>query len=100
MRILHISSARFRWRERHFVDPTRSLAARDHEVYAALVPATPLFENLACLMPASRLLTLPLKNALEVQSARGLTEFVKQYRIEIIHAHVAAVRQVLQARNP
>ncbi len=90
MRILHLSSARaFGGGERHFVDLTLSLAARDHEVYAALVPSTPLFENLARLLPASRLLTLPLRNALDVQSARGLTEFVKQNRIEIVHAHVA-----------
>ena len=89
VRILHISSARsFGGGERHFIDLTRSLVQRGHQVFAALVPSTPLLDELLH-VPASNLLTLPLKNALDLASARRLAGFVRERQIEIVHAHVA-----------
>lgn len=89
MRILHISSARsFGGGERHVVDLTRALAVRGHEVYAALASASPLFEKLSHL-PASNVIAVPLRNALDLPSARALLKFIRERQIEIVHAHVA-----------
>ena len=89
MRILQINSARtFGGGERHFADLANALATRGHEVYAALTPASPLRTELAQL-PAAHVITLPLRNALDVPSALALARFVREHRIEIIHAHVA-----------
>ena len=106
MRILQINSARtFGGGERHFADLAGALAARGHEVYAALAPASPLRAELDQL-PASHIITLPLRNALDVPSALALARFVREHKIEIIHAHVArdyplaalAARRVRNAR--
>jgi len=40
-------------------------------------------------LPPERILVLPLRNALDVQSARGLDRFVRRQRIEVVHAHMA-----------
>lgn len=106
MRILQISSARtFGGGERHFADLANALTARGHEVHAALVPASPLPAALQ-LAPTAQLITLPLRNALDVPSARALARFVREQQIEIVHAHVArdyplaayAVRRAPRAR--
>ncbi len=89
MRILQLSSARTRGGgERHFADLTVALTARGHEVYAALAPATPLRAELAQL-PAPRIITLPLRNAVDVPSAYTLARFIRTHQIEIVHAHLA-----------
>jgi glycosyltransferase involved in cell wall biosynthesis len=89
VRILQINSARtFGGGERHFADLAGALAARGHEVYAALAPASPLRAELKQL-PASHIITLPLRNALDVPSALKLARFVRAQQIEIIHAHLA-----------
>src|SRR5437868_1198132 len=106
MRILQICSAReIGGGERHFADLAGALAARGHEVYAALAPASPLRAELDQL-PASHIIMLPLRNALDVPSALALARFVREHQIEIIHAHVArdyplaalAARRVRNAR--
>jgi glycosyltransferase involved in cell wall biosynthesis len=89
LRILQINSARtFGGGERHFADLTNALAARGHEVYAALAPASPLRAELANL-PAARVFTLSLRNALDVPSALALARLIRAERIELVHAHLA-----------
>lgn len=89
MRILHINSARsFGGGERHTADLANALARRGHEVFAA----TPKGAPLACELkrvPSENVFELPLRNALDVQSAIELARRVREKGIEIIHAHVA-----------
>jgi len=89
LRILQVSSARaFGGGERHFADLARGLAARGHEVFAALSPSSPLRGRLGAI-PDSNILKLPLRNALDLASAARLARFARDERVEIIHAHVA-----------
>ena len=89
MKILQINSARtLGGGERHFADWANALAARGHEVYAALRPASPIEEKLTGL-PASHIFTLPLRNALDAPSARRLARIIREQGIEIVHAHLA-----------
>ncbi len=89
VRILHLNSARaFGGGERHLADLARALQARGHEVYAAIRPGSPLREALASL-PTHNLYTLPLRNALDLASASKLARFMREHKIEILHAHVA-----------
>jgi glycosyltransferase involved in cell wall biosynthesis len=89
MRILQVCSARvFGGGERHVADLSNALAARGHDVFAALSPASPLFRELRDL-PQENLLELPLRNALDIQSARRLARFIREHKVEIVHAHVA-----------
>ena len=88
VRILQLSSARTRGGgERHFADLVGALIARGHEVCVALAPGTPLSAELKHL-PATRVLTLPLRNALDLPSARALARFVRAQHVEIVHAHL------------
>ncbi|HWT04071.1 MAG TPA: glycosyltransferase family 4 protein [Pyrinomonadaceae bacterium] len=89
MRILHISSARsLGGGERHLADLANALARRGHDVYAAVRPRSPLREELAELPPGN-VLSVSLRNALDVRSARSLARFVRAHKIEVVHAHVA-----------
>ena len=73
--------------ERYLVDLTNSLIARGHDLYVAVRPQSPLPQHLK--LPSQKILTLPLRNALDVQSAHELDRFVRRQRIEVIHAHMA-----------
>jgi glycosyltransferase involved in cell wall biosynthesis len=89
MRILQICSARtLGGGERHLADLANGLARRGHEVYAALVPASPLPGELSDL-PKENIIELPLRNSLDVASALKLARFVRRNQIEIVHAHLA-----------
>lgn len=89
VRILQISSARtLGGGERHLADLANGLAERGHQVYVALVQASPL-RKLLVKIPTQNLITLRLRNALDVKSALQLARFVRQQKIEIVHAHVA-----------
>jgi glycosyltransferase involved in cell wall biosynthesis len=89
VRILHISSARaLGGGERHLADLANALAVRGHEVHVALTRQSPLGEELRAL-PARNIHTLPLRNALDVPSARELSRLVRTLKIEIVHAHMA-----------
>lgn len=89
MRILQVSSARaFGGGERHLLDLARGLAARGHELLFALGEGSPLRERLAD-FGERRVFTLPLRNSLDLGSARGLARLAREHEVEIIHAHVA-----------
>lgn len=89
MRILQINSARaLGGGERHFSDLANALAARGHEVFAALRPGSPLREKLTG-VPAANVFELPLRNAADLPAARGLARLVREHGIEIVHAHLA-----------
>jgi len=88
MRILQISSASsFGGGERHVVDLSNALQSRGHELYVALRPDSPLQKHLD--VPSRNIKTLPLRNALDAQSAQGLARIIKQNEIEVVHAHMA-----------
>jgi len=89
MRILQICSARtLGGGERHLADLANGLTRRGHEVYAALVPASPLQSELSEL-PVENIIELPLRNSLDVASALKLAQLIRRNQIEIVHAHLA-----------
>lgn len=89
LRILHINSARsLGGGERHTADLANALSRRGHEVFVAAPALSPLVEELKR-VPAENVFELPLRNALDVQSAIELARRVREREIEIIHAHVA-----------
>jgi len=89
MRILQVCSAReIGGGERHLADLANALARREHDVYAALVPSSPLPAELSGL-PGQNILELPMRNSLNIASAFKLARFVRANQIEIVHAHVA-----------
>ena len=88
MRILQISSASsFGGGERYVVDLSNSLTERGHDVYVAVRPHSPLTRFLK--LSANNIKTLPLRNALDPQSARALARLVSEQRIDVVHAHMA-----------
>ena len=83
------------------VDLTNALTARGHDLYAAVRPGSPLITHLG--IPDDNVQTLPLRNALDVQSAHGLARFVKKHQIEVVHAHMArdySLAAYAAGRNP
>lgn len=89
MKILQISSATtLGGGERHLSALANGLVRRGHDVYVAARPHAALRSELAQLPPAN-ITTLPLRNALDVQSARALGKLVQQHQIRIVHAHLA-----------
>ncbi len=86
--ILQISSASsFGGGERYVADLTNALVARGHDVYVAVRPGSPLPRHLQ--LSPDKILALPLRNALDVQSARELEKFVRRKEIQVVHAHMA-----------
>lgn len=102
MNILQISSASsFGGGERYLVDLTNSLIARGHNLYAAVRPRSSLIRHLQ--LPPEKILTLPLRNALDVQSAHELDRFVRRQQVEVVHAHMArdySLASYAARRNP
>jgi glycosyltransferase involved in cell wall biosynthesis len=89
MRVLQVSSARaFGGGERHLADLARGLSGRGHELLAALREGSPLRERLGFL-PEQNVYTLPLRNSLDLASARKLARIARERKVDIIHAHVA-----------
>lgn len=88
LNILQITSAAsFGGGERYVVDLTNSLSARGHNLFVAVRPRSPVVRHLQ--LPSQRILTLPLRNALDVPSAHELERFVRREKIDVVHAHMA-----------
>jgi glycosyltransferase involved in cell wall biosynthesis len=89
MRILHVSSARtYGGGERHFVDLTRGLSERGHDVFVAYRPTSEWKHELDFL-PRERHFRVSIRNSFGVLSAIRMADFIRENQIELIHAHVA-----------
>jgi len=87
MRILQICSVTtFGGGERHLADLSRALVDLGHEVYAALVPGSPLSSELPFLTE-DRTVALSRRNY--VKNVTRLAGFIRANGIEIVHAHAA-----------
>jgi glycosyltransferase involved in cell wall biosynthesis len=87
MKILQVCSAtEMGGGEFHVADLVRSLAARGHAVYLAVRPDSPLREHLAGVIASWH--EMPLRNSLDMQSARAIAEIAKKHGIDILHAHL------------
>src|SRR5258708_1667456 len=89
MKILQICSARqLGGGEKHLADLANGLARRGHDVYAAVIPSSPLLAELSS-VPRQNFAELPMRNSFNVATGLKLARFVRQKEIEIVHAHVA-----------
>ena len=87
MKILQVCSAdEMGGGEVHVADLARALVSRGHAVHLAVRPESPLREPLAGVTASWH--ELPLRNSLDVQSARAIAELIKLHDIDIVHAHV------------
>jgi len=102
LRILQISSASsFGGGERYVADLTNALHERGHDLYLAVRQRSPLVDHVR--LSPLKIKTLPLRNALDVQSARELARFVRKHEIEVVHAHMArdySLAAYAARRNP
>jgi glycosyltransferase involved in cell wall biosynthesis len=89
LRVLQISSAQsLGGGERHLADLANGLVERGHEVFVALRSQSALRNELDKIAE-NNIATLPLRNSLDVNSARALASLVRGNDIQIIHAHMA-----------
>lgn len=89
MRILHVSSSRtFGGGERHVADLTRGLATRGHEIFVALRP-TNEWQHRLNFLPPENIMHVSIRNSFGVLSSMRIADFVRQNKIDIVHAHVA-----------
>ncbi len=88
MRILHVSSAMaIGGGEIHLLDLCQALLERGHHVHLVVRPNSPLPDRLGSAPITVH--ELPLRNAIDLPSARALSRVIQQQRIDIIHGHVA-----------
>jgi glycosyltransferase involved in cell wall biosynthesis len=89
MKVLQVCSARvIGGGEKHLADLARGLDARGHEVYAALRAGSGL-RSLLPMVPERNILRLRATGPLNVANAFRLARFIRERKIEIIHAHIA-----------
>jgi glycosyltransferase involved in cell wall biosynthesis len=87
MKILQVCSAsEMGGGEVHVADLVRGLASRGHAVFLAVRPDSPLRAALAGVIASWH--EMPLRNSLDLQSARAIAELVDAHGIEIVHAHL------------
>lgn len=70
----------------HVADLVRALASRGHALYLAVRPDSPLREPLAGVIASWH--EMPLRNSLDLQSARAIADLINQHHVDIVHAHV------------
>lgn len=88
MKILQVCSAtEIGGGELHVIDLTRALIERGHELHLAIRPHAKIKNELASLPIFWH--ELPLRNAVDIFSAKELKNIIDQHNIEIVHAHVA-----------
>ncbi|MEO6726566.1 MAG: glycosyltransferase family 4 protein [Blastocatellia bacterium] len=88
MKILQVCSAEsLGGGERHVIDLTRALIERGHDLHLAVRPDSPLPDEL----PHASITwhELSLRNALDVISAQRIASIIRQYGIDVLHAHIA-----------
>src|ERR671913_511707 len=89
MKVLQICSARtIGGGEKHLVDLANGLHGRGHEVYAAIRPDSGLRAELQAL-PERNILPLRAQGPLNILNAFNLAQFVREQKIDVIHAHIA-----------
>ncbi len=89
MRVLQICSSRsIGGGERHVIDLSNELARRGHQVFAALAPDSPVRVRLTHL-PPENIVSLPLRNAIDVRSAAGIAKFAERSNVDLMNAHLA-----------
>lgn len=87
MKILQVCSASaMGGGEVHVADLVRGLSARGHAIYLAVRPESPLREPLAGVIASWH--EMPLRNSLDLQSARAITDIINTHSIDIVHAHM------------
>lgn len=87
MKILQVCSAsEMGGGEIHVADLARALSNRGHAVYLAVRPDSPLRAPLSGVIASWH--EMPLRNSLDVQSARAIADLIKQHNIDLVHAHV------------
>lgn len=87
MKILQVCSAsEMGGGEVHVTDLVRGLASRGHEIYLAVRPGSPLRGPLAGVIASWH--EMPLRNSLDLQSARAIAHLVLEHGIDIVHAHM------------
>ena len=72
--------------EIHVADLAQALAARGHAIYLAVRPNSPLRGPLSGVIASWH--EMPLRNSLDVQSARAIADLINKNGIDIVHAHV------------
>ncbi len=89
MKILQINSASgFGGGEKYLLDLAFCLKTRGHQIFFAVRPNATWRDRLNFISKQD-ILRLPLGNALDLVSAWQLAGFIKQNKIEIVHAHLA-----------
>ncbi len=72
--------------EVHVAGLVQALSSRGHAVYLAVRPGSPLRLPLAGVIASWH--EMPLRNSLDLPSARAITDLVNENGIEIVHAHM------------
>ena len=89
MKILQISSAKnLGGGEKHLVDLVNGLEKHGHEVFLAVPDDSPVAEKLTD-VPPENILRVKIKNSADVLAALKIAKFIKENKIEIVHAHAA-----------
>lgn len=89
MKILQISSARnFGGGEKHLVDLTWGLIEINHDVFLA-VPEDSLITEKLENFSGKNILPVKVRNAADIFAAWRIGKFIRQNKIEIVHAHTA-----------
>jgi glycosyltransferase involved in cell wall biosynthesis len=90
MRVLQVCSAEgLGGGEAHVADLVTSLVARGVAVDLAVRPSSALSELVADRVPGLTWHELPMRNALDIGSAKALGRIVEERAIDVVHAHVA-----------